>query len=87
MKLSGKKMIILVLVIIAMVAYFLRSADVLYIPGLSSAALAVGMGLLAADMLAHREQKKNKIMGILLAAFALLMVLTCGTEIINYMNP
>lgn len=80
---NGKKVLILILVIVAMAAYFLRTAGILYIPGLSSGALAIGMGMLAVDMLSHKEQKRNKIMGILMAAFSLLMVFTFGVELIG----
>ena len=86
MKADVKKILILVLVVIAMAAYFLRTSNILYIPGVSTGALAIGMGMLAVDMLGHREQKRNKIMGILLAAFALLMVFTCCAELIAYFN-
>ena len=83
MKAVVKKIVILVLVIISMAAYFLRTAGVVYIRGLSTGALAIGMGMLAVDMLAQRGQKRSKILGVLLAAFSLLMVFTCITEFIG----
>jgi len=83
MKLDIKKIVVLLLVIVAMAAYFLRSSGVLYIPGLTSGALAVGLGMLSVDMLSLKEDKKKKIIGVLLVAFAILMALTCITEIFS----
>ncbi len=84
MKVEVKKLIVVILVVVAMAAYFLRLQGIADIPGLTSGALAVGLGLLTGDMLSHRENKKNKLIGVLMAAMSILMVLTCALELLNY---
>ena len=73
-KMDGKTLMELILLVIAVIFWGLRKANILYIPGLAAIALAVAMGLLGMGYIAQK-QKSRKIAGVLLLAFALLQII------------
>lgn len=79
-KLDARTLIELVLLVVAIVFWALRKANVLYVPGLAAIALAIGLGLLGVGYIADK-QKFRKIAGVLLLAFALLQIIVGLMEI------
>ena len=79
-KLDARTLIELVLLVVAIVFWALRKANVLYVPGLAAIALAIGLGLLGVGYIADK-QKSRKIAGVLLLAFALLQIIVGLMEI------
>lgn len=73
-KLDSRTLIELILLVVAVIFWVLRKANVLYIPGLAAIALAIAMGLLGMGYIAQK-QKSRKIAGVLLLAFALLQII------------
>ncbi len=79
-KLDARTLIELVLLVVAIIFWGLRKANILYVPGLAAIALAVGLGLLGMGYIAQK-QKSRKLAGILLLAFALLQIIVGLMEI------
>ena len=77
---DARTLIELVLLVVAIVFWALRKANVLYVPGLAAIALALGLGLLGVGYIADK-QKTRKIAGVLLLAFALLQIIVGLMEI------
>ena len=73
-KLDSRTLIELILLVVAVILWVLRKANVWYIPGLAAIALAIAMGLLGMGYIAQK-QKSRKIAGVLLLAFALLQII------------
>lgn len=73
-KLDARTLIELILLVVAIIFWGLRKANILYIPGLAAIALAIAMGLLGMGYIAQK-QKSRKIAGVLLLAFALLQII------------
>ena len=82
-KLDARTLIELVLLVVAIVFWGLRKANVLYVPGLAAIALAIGLGLLGVGYIAEK-QKSRKIAGVLLLAFALLQIIVGLMEIRSF---
>lgn len=82
-KLDARTLIELVLLVVAIVFWALRKANVLYVPGLAAIALAIGLGLLGVGYIADK-QKSRKIAGVLLLAFALLQIIVGLMEIRSF---
>ena len=66
-KLDSRTLIELILLVVAVIFWALRKANVLYIPGLAAIALAIAMGLLGMGYIAQK-QKSRKAAGVLLLA-------------------
>lgn len=79
-KLDSRTLIELILLVVAVIFWALRKANVLYIPGLAAIALAIAMGLLGMGYIAQK-QKSRKVAGVLLLAFALLQIIVGLMEI------
>ena len=79
-KLDARTLIELVLLVVAIIFWGLRKANILYVPGLAAIALAVGLGLLGMGYIAQK-QKSRKLAGVLLLAFALLQIIVGLMEI------
>ena len=79
-KLDSRTLIELILLVVAVIFWVLRKANVLYIPGLAAIALAIAMGLLGMGYIAQK-QKSRKVAGVLLLAFALLQIIVGLMEI------
>ena len=82
-KLDARTLIELVLLVVAIIFWGLRKANVLYVPGLAAIALALGLGLLGVGYIAEK-QKSRKIAGVLLLAFALLQIIVGLMEIRSF---
>lgn len=80
---DARTLIELVLLVVAIVFWALRKANVLYVPGLAAIALALGLGLLGVGYIADK-QKTRKIAGVLLLAFALLQIIVGLMEIRSF---
>ena len=63
-KLDSRTLIELILLVVAVILWVLRKANVLYIPGLAAIALAIAMGLLGMGYIAQK-QKSRKIVGLM----------------------
>ena len=79
-KLDSRTLIELILLVVAVIFWVLRKANVLDIPGLAAIALAIAMGLLGMGYIAQK-QKSRKAAGVLLLAFALLQIIVGLMEI------
>ena len=79
-KLDSRTLIELILLVVAVIFWALRKANVLYIPGLAAILLAIGMGLLGMGYIAQKN-KTRKVGGVLLLAFALLQLIVGLMEI------
>ena len=73
-KLDTRQWLQLILLIIALVSWLLRSADILYIPGLTGITLGLALGMVSISFIAQKDKKK-KIAGVLVLAFGLLNIL------------
>ena len=82
-KLDSRTLIELILLVVAVIFWVLRKANVLYIPGLAAIALAIAMGLLGMGYIAQK-QKSRKLAGVLLLAFALLQIIVGLMEIRSF---
>ena len=71
-KLDARTLIELILLVVAIIFWGLRKANILYIPGLAAIALAIAMGLLGMGYIANK-QKTRKLAGVLLLAYVLLI--------------
>lgn len=79
-KLDTRQWLQLILLIIALVSWLLRSADILYIPGLTGITLGLALGMVGISFIAQKDKKK-KIAGVLVLAFGLLNILVAFFEI------
>mgnify|MGYP003368948151 CR=1 FL=1 len=77
-KLDARTLIELILLVVAVIFWGLRKANILYIPGLAAIALAIAMGHIA------NKQKTRKLAGVLLLAFALLQIIVGLMEIRSF---
>ena len=84
-KLDWRNWIEIVLVVIAMAAWFLRKAKVLYVPALTSFSLGIAMGLLGLGFIAEKN-KSWKAAGVLVLAFGLFNVFVGIMEIYSAVN-
>ena len=82
-KLDARTLIELILLVVAVIFWGLRKANILYIPGLAAIALAIAMGLLGLGYIANK-QKTRKLAGVLLLAFALLQIIVGLMEIRSF---
>lgn len=85
MKLDARNKIEIGLIVVAMAAWFLRKAKVIYIPGLTAFALGIAMGLLGMGFIAQKDKSK-KLAGILVLAFGLFNVFVGIMEIVAVRN-
>lgn len=81
--LKTKQIVSLVLVAAAMVFYVLRKTGALYVPCVSSFALAAAMFIVGVDALMNEKQKSRRVLAVLIIAFGLLMVLAGVLEVVN----
>ena len=84
-KFNRREWIEIVLVAVAMVAWLLRKAKVLYIPALTSFSLGIAMGLLGVGYIAEKN-KSRKVAGVLILSFGLFMVFVGIMEIYSNIN-
>ena len=84
-KLNRREWIEIILVAVAMVAWLLRKAKVLYVPALTSFSLGIAMGLLGVGYIAEKN-KSRKVAGVLILAFGLFMVFVGIMEIYSNIN-
>lgn len=81
-KLDTRQWLQLILLIIALVSWLLRSADILYIPGLTGITLGLALGMVSISFIAQKDKKK-KIAGVLVLAFGLLNILVGFFEVVG----
>lgn len=81
-KLDTRQWLQLILLIIALVSWLLRSADILYIPGLTGITLGLALGMVSISFIAQKDKKK-KIAGVLVLAFGLLNILVGIFEVVG----
>lgn len=79
-KLDTRQWLQLILLIIAVVSWLLRTMDVLYIPGLTGITLGLALGMVGINFIAQKDKTK-KIVGVLVLAFGLLNILTAFFEV------
>ena len=79
-KLDGRQKAELILVVIALIAWVLRKANIIYIPGLASITLGVALGMVGVGFIAQKEKSK-KLAGVLVLAFGLLNIVVAFMEI------
>ena len=84
-KFNRREWIEIILVAVAMVAWLLRKAKVLYVPALTSFSLGIAMGLLGVGYSAEKN-KSRKVAGVLILAFGLFMVFVGIMEIYSNIN-
>ena len=84
-KFNRREWIEIILVAMAMVAWLLRKAKVLYVPALTSFSLGIAMGLLGVGYIAEKN-KSRKVAGVLILAFGLFMVFVGIMEIYSNIN-
>lgn len=84
-KFNRREWIEIILVAVAMVAWLLRKAKVLYVPALTSFSLGIAMGLLGVGYIAEKN-KSRKVAGVLILAFGLFMVFVGIMEIYSNIN-
>lgn len=79
-KLDGRTVIELILLLVSVVFWGLRKANIVYVPGVAAVSLGIAMGLLGMGYISHK-QKGHKVAGVLLLAFGLLQLLVGLVEI------
>ena len=84
-KFNRREWIEIILVAVAMVAWLLRKAKVLYVPALTSFSLGIAMGLLGVGYIAEKN-KSRKVAGVLILAFGLFNVFVGIMEIYSNIN-
>lgn len=72
-KLDGRTVIELILLLVSVVFWGLRKANIVYVPGVAAVSLGIAMGLLGMGYISHK-QKSRKAAGVLLLAFGLLQL-------------
>lgn len=72
-KLDGRSVIELILLLVSVVFWALRKANIVYVPGVAAVSLGIAMGLLGMGYISHK-QKSHKAAGVLLLAFGLLQL-------------
>lgn len=85
MKPDARNKIEIGLIVVAMLAWVLRKARVIYIPGLTAFSLGIAMGLLGMGFIAQKD-KSRKLAGVLVLAFGLFNVFVGIMEIIAVRN-
>lgn len=83
MKLDQRNIVIVVLVVISLIAWGLRTTGILYIPALTAFTLAMAMGLLGIGYIPQKD-KVRKIMGILITAFGLFNIVVGIMELYSF---
>lgn len=79
-KLNMRQWLQLILLIVAVISWLLRTAGVLYIPGLTGITLGLALGMVGISFIAQKDKTK-KIVGVLVLAFGLLNILTAFFEV------
>lgn len=79
-QLNTRQWLQLILLIIAVLSWLLRTTGVLYIPGLTGITLGLALGMVSIGFIAQKDKTK-KIVGVLVLAFALLNILTAFFEV------
>lgn len=79
-RLDGRQKVELILVVVALIAWVLRKANIIYIPGLAGITLGVALGMVGVGFIAQKEKSK-KLAGVLVLAFGLLNIVVAFMEI------
>ena len=79
-KLDGRQKVELLLLLIAIIAWLLRTLEILYIPGLAGITLGVALGMVGVNFIAQKDKSK-KVAGVLILAFGLLNIVVAFMEV------
>lgn len=77
---SKTQIIELVLLAVAVIFWLLRRANILYVPGLSSILLGIVLVMVGMGLIANKQDKVKKYVGIAVLAFGLLNVIVAFFE-------
>ena len=78
--LNKRQWLQIILVVVALLFWVLRKANVLYVPGVTGITLGLALGRVGVSFIAQMEKTK-KIVGVLVLAFGLLNIITAFLEI------
>lgn len=78
--LDKRQKIEVVLLVVAVIFWLLRRANILYVPGLSSILLGIVLVMVAMGLIAQKQDKIKKYVGIAVMAFGLLNVIVAFFE-------
>ena len=79
-KLDGRQKVELLLLLIAIIAWLLRTLEILYIPGLAGITLGVALGMVGVNFIAQKDKTKM-VAGVLILAFGLLNIVVAFMEV------
>ena len=78
--LNKRQWLQIILVVVALLFWVLRKANVLYVPGVTGITLGLALGMVGVSFIAQKEKTK-KVVGVLVLAFGLLNIITAFLEI------
>ena len=78
--LNKRQWLQIILVVVALLFWVLRKANVLYVPGVTGITLGVALGMVGVSFIAQKE-KSRKLAGVLVLAFGLLNIVVAFFEI------
>lgn len=82
MSMNTKKNVSIVLLVLAMLLWFLRKMNVLYIPGLSM--ILLGLSMVMVGIMMFQIKQKKKVGGTLILAFGLFCFFAAVMEITSF---
>ena len=78
--LNKRQWLQIILVVVALLFWVLRKANVLYVPGVTGITLGLALGMVGVSFIAQKDKTK-KLAGVLVLAFGLLNILVAFFEI------
>lgn len=78
--LNKRQWLQIILLVVALLFWVLRKANVLYVPGVTGITLGLALGMVGVSFIAQKEKTK-KFAGVLVLAFGLLNILVAFFEI------
>ena len=78
--LNKRQWLQIILVVVALLFWVLRKANVLYVPGVTGITLGLALGMVGVSFIAQKDKTK-KVAGVLILAFGLLNIVVAFMEV------